>query len=614
MADLSPDFWLDYIRALVVGKALFKMRKNLAQSGLAGFELLFWNPNEDDWTPSYLVASRPGRVEVHIAGTRNYLAQPAFFSKAVVSNLWNGGVVNRPWYEMAYDMYHGRIKRFLPDPSDRETEVRIYGHSYGGGVAQIVGDLDAMAGRFPARLRVVGLSCPMPYTAEVRPPEHRVDLLLNINDPVCYVPPEGLPIFVFDPVFGLIPYKDFVTKGWSHRGNQIWLKGDGTIYDGPELAYSLPITTEPIEFQQHTYEGYIWRLEDYAWKNNFVPDQRYYDLKTLLSEVNGDDDPLEDLKALNWFPGFPTDPYQPWNFPTYSASKGSNSTMGVMKVQIYYKTGDYDHSETHYYTNGSVDPANFDTVIARVTTYLKRRMMLFAPGVLPGTHLRCVGVRMTREGGEREGKFVFNPAIDFGTLVARADNEFEAGTDLPAVSALVEMRAGSLAKRQLYLRPVFNARYSDNKGTIVPQKYLDDRIKDLWNTYREQACWAIKAIDKVGQPLRKVTQINVAPSPVGGVYIVAPGLEVAAGQEISITGGKPFHKPVRGRYTVYAVTSDGYIHLTEPLTDVSLPGGCDIRKITYAYPLVDAMEFKRLTSHDTKGPTVLGRGSRRRRK
>jgi hypothetical protein len=600
--------FLRYVRGIVVLKAFWSDKQALVRQALAGAEIVHYRYDPNSWPPSVLVAKAGDRYEVYANGTSNGW-QVFSHVKGSIGVIRKNGVTH---YGMAWagDQVEREVAPYLPAP-DAPGQVDYYGHSYGGGVVQYIADKRVDAGADPASIWVTTYGSPKLFTNSTTINAHRVELIMSNWDPIWTAPPDWLPILAWDSVSGWVPWRKSGDY-WALKGNRNFHVYTNRIEDDVSaINYNAaPDKTLSESLAWHFYDGYLTRLIEVATsERRFRLDQRYQDLIAINRAIDEGDQPAATFAGSTWLPGLPSDPFDFSHFSLSGASKGGAMAKAI-KVQLYFSNKNLNGwTETHYYRNQSDSPATVKQARAATKRYLAKRAALFTPKVRYGVHLQLDAARFSEEGSKRVGHLV--RGFEFTAPTYPADGTGATGVEPPGDSYLYRVFAGDGVSRLMTMRPIPDSGYIDKSGVVIPQEETRAALNAFMKFYRDETCWAIKAQDRTTYPPKTVQGITTTPLPAGQVGFVVPGHGYQAGQEIIVEGGKPFHKPARGKYVVdLATTADQIVVRTaKPITAMS--GGCTVRRVEYGYYLVDNWISLYLGHRDTGRPIAMGRGQSR---
>lgn len=255
----DPDFVAACQQGALVW-CLYADRKDLARvvTGPAAVEL-DWQWRPESWPPSFQLWHTPpdtywiaitGTTDLTNQGPRHLLGQWWLHEEA------DGSIVHAPWWEAANTLY-GEIRPQLPDDLSA-VRIRISGHSYGGAVAQLLGDRLA-ADTDQTRVQVLTFGQPAARRNGYVGPTPAV--YWRINSTLDVVP--SLP--VNGPIYGLSTWtvnNDWVLAWtvWEQYGRFRTIGWDGSYstYEAPPDP--LPTQVSVGLIAEHKGRNYYGRM------------------------------------------------------------------------------------------------------------------------------------------------------------------------------------------------------------------------------------------------------------------------------------------------------------------------------------------------------------------
>lgn len=239
--------------------AVYNDRRDVVTSylGDAG-EILSWQRQSTSWPPSWvLVQTAENKYFLAIEGTTNVnQALQHFWGSFGISA--GGAPVAEvgPWQVVAEEM--AEVLDEWLTPTSRNIELRISGHSYGGAIAQLLGNRYRGKMGPESSIQVMTFGAPRAvsslYTGP-QPQQHwRVE---STGDPVPTLPPgETVPVLLDSALSWFFPEQAAV---WQHRGTLVTLyeRGNTTLPnpDGP-----IPEGATDGIPQAHYLTNYLARL------------------------------------------------------------------------------------------------------------------------------------------------------------------------------------------------------------------------------------------------------------------------------------------------------------------------------------------------------------------
>lgn len=604
MADMPRQVWIDFVRGMAIQAMLYRDRRDLMATVLPEWEILDYHYRHEWEHPSYMVIRSGNVTEVHLNGTQN----PA----QGLAHLWGylalpdgGGAVNRTWRNTC-DRFLENLQPYLPDKDDAEKKLVWYGHSYGAGLVQIMAELESRNGRSPSRNSVRAMASPKPYTSLVPPLEHDVQILRSSNDIVGTYPFSFAPVIQLDPVLGIRPFPNHLA-GWEHRGTVWTLKANGQHLPDDSGGEVDPAEDQSLEFNAHMMLFYLWRLEEQGKLRGWQADGDWLKWKeTFYAAIN--DSPNDELSGnLMGFPGYPFDTGASRVFSVFFASNGGVNVANPIKCTAHFESGGYGWSESYYYAPDDDGDRTFPAAQQAFESLMTNRAKTFKESVIYGRHYSHPAFRYAREGNTNEAWTDWTPSL--GLELLAPSSTAGAAVEPPFVGYMIRAHAGPANSRTLLVRPIPDTNFMSAAGVKVSHTALAAKIKVWFDSMVAQGCWAIKSVDKA-QPVLPIIDVTTAALVAGEAYLNVPGMSLVKGDQVTISGGDPKWKILRGRHLVYSIPSSSTVHIK---TDNVLPSGpCNakIQKVVYHYPKMATFFDLRLTKRDTGRPIALGRGRR----
>lgn len=596
--------FIRYLRGILVLKAFWSDRQALVRQALAGAEIVHYRFDPNSWPPSTLVAKAGDRYEVYCNGTSNSW-QGFAHVKGVIGLRRKHGVVHFGMDWAAKEVTK-EVAPYLPSPAS-SGQVSYYGHSYGGGVVQVLADDRVDAGADPASIFVTCYGAPKVFTRDVGLGTQRVELLMNRDDLVPYLIWWNLPLWLYGPD-GYIPIKDLGDDHWDFRGKRNFISRLSLLDDDFNKSVSDDsVDTLREQLAWHFYDGYVRMIKNVAIHEEQFPfDQRYQDLIAIDKAIDEGDKPAHTFAGSTWVPGMPEDPFAFLKLSPSFASNGGTMTKAI-EVQLFFSNkGGHGWSETHYFISKTNDDVTIDQAHAATKVYMEARAALFNPKVRYGVHLELLAARFAEEGGDRRAYVTTN--FKFNPPTYPNDGSGATAVELPGTCLFYRCYAGNVASRMFFFRPIPSQEYIDKSGVKINPEASKEAVNGLLIAYVNQQCWAIKAQARSTNPKRLVTSIYTTPLSAGHVGFRVTGHGLSAGEEVKISGGKPFHKPVRGRYIVDTVPDADTFTVATANSVSAMSGGCTAQKVSYGYFLINDIKYMRQGHRQTGRPYDLGHG------
>jgi hypothetical protein len=602
---MSQETWIAFVRALAFQAALYKGRQDLFEAAIAPAEVKRWRFRHEYEHPSFTRVEGEGFHELHINGTQNPVQGVAHLW-GYLGRTYGGGAANRKWWETSERMYD-KIKESLPDKSDDTVTLRFIGHSYGAAMAQIIAELAVNDGYDPARVEVIALASPKPFTSLVPTLQHKVEILRSTNDIVPTYPPSFAPVWAVDPITGVLPYPNKLA-GWEHRGELWSLKADGSHLEDQSGGEVDPVEDQGLSFAEHEHQNYWYRLEAAGREQGWTAGAGYkFWEKLYYDSVFGVTD-TETVENLSGFPGYPFDPR------SFLFVSGANHSKGVFTMndgiwcKLHFRMGASGWTESYLYRPVSGPTPTLTSANSIAEALITERIKVGAPKLRHGTHYYIDGVSYRRDGGRREGWMDWAPDVvdkdkdQAGTQ--RGDSEY------PFMGLQVRLWSGDAASRLLLLRPIEDTAYMDKDGRQYAQVGLFDQAKQFVLWMASKGHWHIKARDRVTPPVKDVTQVVTAALAAGLAQLTIPAHGYVQGQKIAITGGDKVHGPLRGVHRVLTVTSPDVVTIDFGKDVVQGYGGPKVQAVEYAYYPITTYQAIRVSKRDTGRPIKQGHGGR----
>ena len=226
----------------------------LGESGV----ILAWQRQKTAWPPSWaIIQTAANKYFVVIEGTTNVSQALQHFWGSFGLSQDDQFVRNfGPWEVVSTELQES-LAEFLSPPS-RNLDLRIAGHSYGGAVAQLLGNHYRRTLGPESDIQVMTFGAPRAVTNQYSGPQPQTYWRIeSTNDPVTALPPgETVPVLVDSVLSWFVPS---AAAAWQHRGNQVILYPQGnTSLPTPPGPYP-PFVTDAVP-NAHFLDNYLGRL------------------------------------------------------------------------------------------------------------------------------------------------------------------------------------------------------------------------------------------------------------------------------------------------------------------------------------------------------------------